>query len=75
VVGRDVWEVVDESLSSGGIFQAFNSCLIPKEIVANRIDKFCPISLCNVIYKVRTKGIANRLKPIMFGITSQGPLN
>jgi len=36
--------------------------LIPKEEITITPDKFRPIALCNVIYKVISKVIANRLK-------------
>lgn len=39
--------------------------LMPKQAVTNRIEQFRPISLCNVIYKVITKILANRLKPFL----------
>jgi hypothetical protein len=50
------------------VLQDFNAtffALIPKEKEANFADKFRPISLCNVIYKIITKILANRLKPIL----------
>jgi hypothetical protein len=55
------------------ILQALNSTfltLIPKEERANSADKLRPILLYNVIYKIISKVIANRLKPIMSRITS-----
>lgn len=39
--------------------------LIPKEEGSMTPDKFRPIALCNVIYKVISKVIANRLKPLL----------
>jgi hypothetical protein len=55
------------------ILQAFNSTfptLIPKEGKANSPNKFRPISLCNVIYKIIYKVINNRIKFIISCITS-----
>lgn len=52
----------------GGILRAFNATfltLIPKEIGREYPGKFRPITLCNVIYKIITKVIANRLKPLL----------
>ena len=44
--------------------------LIPKNEGADSPNKFCPISLCNVIYKIITKVIANQLKPIIPSLIS-----
>lgn len=40
-------------------------CLIPKVSCPQKITEFCPISLCNVVYKIVSKVLANRLKKIL----------
>jgi hypothetical protein len=65
IIGKDIWEVVEESRSSRSILKAFNAtfiALIPKEKEANTTEKFRPIALCNVIYKIVSKLIANNSK-------------
>ena len=44
--------------------------LIPKVPHPEIMGDFRPISLCNVIYKLITKIIVNRIKPFMFTIIS-----
>lgn len=39
--------------------------LIPKEIKLSSMHGFRPLSLCNVVYKLASKVIVNRLKDIV----------
>eukprot|EP00253_Pinus_taeda_P033970 PITA_33970 len=74
IVKQEVWDVVEDSRRSRSILKSINStfiALIPKVEEANTPEKFKPIALCNVIYKIISKVIANRLKPIFLGIISE----
>ena len=46
--------------------------LIPKVEVPVRMSQFRPISLCNVVYKLITKVLVNRLRPFLMDLV--GPL-
>lgn len=73
IVKNDIWEIVEDSRRSKTILKSLNStfiALVPKVEEANTPDKFRPIALCNVIYKIISKIIANRLKRILPGIIS-----
>jgi len=68
LIRDEVWQVVEESRTLHWLLPSLNStfiALIPKEESNITPDKFRPISLCNVIYKVISKVIANRLKPLL----------
>jgi hypothetical protein len=45
--------------------------LIPKEVNPLSFDRFRPISLCNVSYKIVTKILANRLKKLLPHLISE----
>jgi len=68
LIKAEVWDLVEESRSMHWVLLALNStfiALVPKEAASNRPEKYRPIALCNVIYKLISKVIANRLKPLL----------
>ena len=72
-MGIDVHQAVLSSLNSSSILKSINHTfitLIPKVNNPERVSNFQPISLCNMIYKIVSKVIANRLKPMLHSIIS-----
>jgi len=68
LIKEEVWELVEESRSMHWILPALNTTfitLVPKREDPSKPEYFRPIALCNVIYKLITKVIANRLKPLL----------
>ncbi|KAK2639028.1 hypothetical protein Ddye_026823 [Dipteronia dyeriana] len=63
-----------DCLNNGGSLEKMNETLtflIPKKNVSNRILNFRPISLCNVLYKIMAKTIANRFRVALDRIISE----
>ena len=74
LIGDDVSKVVLDFLNSCHIPKEFNFTyvtLIPKMKNPKKISEFRPISLCNVIYKLISKVLANCLKPLLPSIVSE----
>ena len=55
----------------GGFTNATHLALLPKENQPSSFYRFQPISLCNSSYKILTKIIATRLKPILPSLISE----
>ncbi|XP_061993305.1 uncharacterized protein LOC133711157 [Rosa rugosa] len=73
VVGGDVVSAVQNFLHTRKILGEINFthiCLIPKVKDPVSVTDLRPIALCNVIYKICSKVIANRLKKILSKIIS-----
>ena len=68
VVGDDMIAAVLDFLNSGNMIPEINYThivLIPKVKFLEKNSDFRPISLCNVIYKIISKVLANKLKQIL----------
>eukprot|EP00253_Pinus_taeda_P018333 PITA_18333 len=55
----------------GSSIKSSHLALIPKDPNPQSFDRFRPISLCNVSYKIITKILANRLKKILPSLISE----
>ena len=74
IMGNLVTKTVLEFLNFGISPPNFNDThivLVPKINQPKRVTKFRPISLCNVIYKLAAKTLANRLKKLLPSIISE----
>ena len=68
LVGKNITTYVLSFLNSTSLPENLNHTfitLIPKVKNLELVSEFCPISLCNVLYKIFSKVLANRLKKIL----------
>lgn len=68
VIKEDIYRAVQNFFSSGSLPVALNRTaitLIPKTPNPECLDQYRPISLCNYAYKIFSKVLANRLKPLL----------
>lgn len=73
VIGEKVCTTVLEFLNGGTLSLSINSTFIahiPKVQHPTSFNKFKPISLCNVLYKIIAKTLTNRLKKVFLSIIS-----
>ena len=68
LVGKDITQSVVSFLNSTSLSKHINHTfitLIPKVKNPELVSECCPISLCNVLYKIFSKVLENRLKKIL----------
>lgn len=73
ILGNDVIKMLQEFFRHGKLLKELNhtyQTLIPKNICIQTPSDFRPISLCNISYKIISKIMTNRLKPILHKIIS-----
>uniref|UniRef100_A0A803QJ68 Reverse transcriptase domain-containing protein n=1 Tax=Cannabis sativa TaxID=3483 RepID=A0A803QJ68_CANSA len=73
IVGRDVVRLVRDFMNTGMLpigLNDTNLVLIPKKNTPCNMTELRPISLCNVVYKVLSKVLANRLKKVLDQVVS-----
>lgn len=70
IVGSDVSRAVIDYLNSRTITNLTHITLVPKRKNPDSMSHFRPISLCNVIFKIISKVLANKMKKIMGTIIS-----
>lgn len=73
MVHNEVCKAVLDFLNGGNFYASINETyitLIPKIKNPSRITEYRPISLCNVLYKLTAKVLANRLKKVLPHIIS-----
>lgn len=74
VVGPAIVQEIQMFFSSGFLPQSMNVThvrLIPKDIGAKGVTDYRPIALCNVFYKIISKLLSLRLKPVLGSIISE----
>jgi hypothetical protein len=73
MLGEDLENEVLEAINSAIIPEGWNETtivMIPKVETPEKVTQFRPISLCNVVYEVISKILANRLKKVLPDIVS-----
>lgn len=73
-MGEDLWKAIEASRNGGSLLAEINCSfitLIPKKEGPEHPGDFHPIALCNTIYKIFAKILANRLKGFLPKLISE----
>lgn len=67
-IGNDVIKAVNSFFSRGSMHKEVNASLIvliPKISNPTSVNHFRPISLCNVVYKIISKLLVDKIRPLL----------
>lgn len=76
IVGKDVIVFVSHFFSTCEVLKNLNKtnlALILKCVLPLNLNHFRSISMCNVVYKIILKNLANRIKPVLPNLISPLP--
>jgi exonuclease III len=68
IINKDMLKMLNDVLKHGRLLREFNSTLItmiPKKEVVTSFGDFRPISVCTVAYRIFSKILAGRLRPLL----------
>ncbi|KAL5169644.1 Transposon TX1 uncharacterized protein [Glycine soja] len=68
IIGDDIFEAVNEFFTTGNFLKQINHAIIafiPKHDQASQVNHFRLISCCNLLYKIVSKILANRIAPVL----------
>ncbi|KAL6505387.1 hypothetical protein OROGR_025204 [Orobanche gracilis] len=72
IIGSDIIDAIQDFFLNGRLLKSLNTSLItliPKSQTTNSIRDYRPIACCNVLYKIISKVITNRLGKVMQYLT------
>ncbi|KAK2378521.1 hypothetical protein QL285_066416 [Trifolium repens] len=71
IIGDDIYTLINQAFNTGSFDSSLAETLlvlIPKVDCPKNFREFRPISLCNTVYKLITKVLVNRLRPMLDSI-------
>lgn len=72
IIAEDLLVAVNNFLHVSKLLTQVNHtllCLVPKKAIPATVDDYRPIAICNVMYRICSKLLANRLKPLLLKLT------